>query len=92
MGELGGTKGILPPFSQIIGGAWPPLPPPPPLPTPMKHIQKDADRIVNSVDPDQTYLSALFTKTFLSQYLESYGACIFAVSQKKNPFSTTKWT
>ena len=27
----GGAKGYVGPPSQIIGGAWPPLPPPPPL-------------------------------------------------------------
>ena len=34
-GGGGGGKGYVGPPSQIIGGAWPPWPPPP-LPTPMK--------------------------------------------------------
>ena len=34
-GGGGGGKGYVGTPSQIIGGAWPPLPPPHPLPTPM---------------------------------------------------------
>ena len=31
----GGAKGMLAPLSNYWGGAWPPLPSPRPLPTPM---------------------------------------------------------